>query len=194
MLFFPPPTKIGRRTAAALLLAFFLAACMAGAPDWQRVSLPALTIPAPTAAADRRYLGLEPGTAQFTLDQVTGKLVVLEFILAQCPHCQREAPKMKRFYELVQERGLGDQIKFVGIALGNTPLETGLFKERYQTPFPLIPNPGRYVMKVEATPTLYFLRPGPGGESRILYQATGHLPGEEKLLQQAIELGGLSSS
>jgi len=193
MKIFPVPKKTAGRLVAGMLL-LLLSACLATTPDWQRTSLPPLVIPAPTRAADRQYLGLAPETTSFTLDQIKGRLVVLEFILAQCPHCQHEAPKMKQFYELVQERGFSDRIKFVSIALGNTPLETGLFRDRYQVPFPLIPNPGKYVTKVEATPTLYFLQPESGGGARVLYEAVGRLPDAEKLLQQAIELGGLSSS
>ena len=189
-----PRTKNGRAVLVAILLLLMLPACLTGAPDWQRpTSLPVLDIPAPATAGDRQYLGLDANASRFTLEQVRGQLVVLEFILAQCPHCQHEAPKMKRFYELVQQRQLGDRIKFISIALGNTPLEAGLFKERYQLPFPVIPNPGQQVMRVEATPTLYFLRPEPGG-ARILYEAVGRLPDGEKLLRQAIELGGISPS
>ena len=190
---FPVSRNAGTGIITVTALLLLLSACLAGTPDWQRTSLPALVIPAPATAADRQYLGLAPAVSRFTLDQVKGRLVVLEFILAQCPHCQHEAPKMKHFYNLVKQQGLDKRIKFISVALGNTRLESNLFKERYEVPFPVIPNPGRRVMEIEATPTLYFIRPEAGG-SKVLFEAVGRLPDGEELLRRALELGDFSPS
>ena len=165
------------------LLGGLLAACAAFSPGSRQISLPRLVIPAPAAAADRNYLGLKDSARYFSLNHLKARLAIIEVIMAQCPHCQRQAPKMDIFYRLLSERGLQDQVRIFAIALGNTPFETGLYKERYQVPFPIIPDPGGTLLRVDATPTLYILEPDPGGGSRILRQETGMLPAPEKLVE-----------
>ena len=174
--------------ATGLLLLFLglFAGCRGSAPNRYLSRLPELSIPLPATIAERQYLGLTTKFGHFSLADIKAKVVVLEMILVQCPHCQHEAPQMNRFYELVKEHGLLPQIKFLSIAMGNTPLEVGLYRERYQVPFPIIPNPGRYILTVDATPTLYLLRPQPNGESQILFAAVGRLPKPAALLQKAI--------
>ncbi|NPA25258.1 MAG: TlpA family protein disulfide reductase [Deltaproteobacteria bacterium] len=171
------------RLLTLVILGGLLAACTAIAPGSRPTSLPELSIPAPTLPAERNYLGLKDSAGHFSFNDLKSRLTVIEIIMAQCPHCQREAPKMDAFYRLLAERGLQDQVRIFAIALGNTPFETGLYKERYQVPFPIIPDPGGTLLRVDATPTLYIIEPDSGGGSRILHQEAGILSTPEELIE-----------
>ncbi len=170
------------RTAILLLLSALLTGCFLppASPPVTEVLPPAIPLPASDQAIS--YLGLEPGASAFSLGEVEGELVVFEIIMAQCPHCQREAPKINRLYRMLREAGLAEEVKILAIALGNTALETGLYRERFHVPFPLIPNPDGRLLRVDGTPTLYLVKIGGRDTSHIIYQGIGRLPPAGDLL------------
>jgi|GEM_PF-6267688 len=72
------------RVLGVLLLMFFSLSCYlahaAGAGSITvGTTLPAFKLPGPTATAEQEYLGLK-GSDPFTLSQVSGKLIMIEFL------------------------------------------------------------------------------------------------------------------
>ncbi|MBN2396775.1 MAG: TlpA family protein disulfide reductase [Deltaproteobacteria bacterium] len=103
-------------------------------------SLPALKFSVPAEREDREYLGL-PGGDFFEVSQVKAEVVILEVMSMYCPFCQKEAPAVNELYRLIEENPkLKNRIKLIGIGAGNSPYELKVFREKYQVPFPLVPD------------------------------------------------------
>ncbi|MBN2331758.1 MAG: TlpA family protein disulfide reductase [Deltaproteobacteria bacterium] len=178
---------MGHRIAVMLTIlgVCFLPACTTP-PPVGTTPCPEVRLPAPPEEGARHYLGLPAGMEEFTFADISAKVLVVEMLQVQCPHCQGEAPSVNEFYQLVKKRGLADRIKVMGIATGNTPFEVDLYRRRYQVPFPLIADPGGRQLSVAATPTFFVIEPHADG-GQVLYEKKGGLPGGEKFLNLIIE-------
>jgi len=86
------------------------------------------------------YMGVT--NAPFPIREVQGKALLIEIFSMYCPHCQREAPKVNELYEAIQASGHGDELKVLGVGAGNSQFEVDFFRDQYQIPFPLFPDPG----------------------------------------------------
>ena len=99
-----------------------------------------LRLPTPESADVRDYLGLPPGDA-FSPTAIAGKILVIEIFSMYCPHCQREAPAVNRLYQAIQDaEPLRDQVKMIGIGVGNSTFEINHFRKEYSILFPLFPD------------------------------------------------------
>jgi peroxiredoxin len=114
---------------------------------------------------------------------------------AYCPYCQREAPALNQLYRAIQEDpGLKDRMKLFGLAADNTYFETELYRDRYEVPFHLVPDPELRVAQILGevrTPHFLVLRLEPGGPGRVVLSTMGHLGEPEAFLEQAARAGGL---
>lgn len=120
--------------------------------------LPAFSMTAPESAAHRDYLGLSPETSTFTLTDVDAPLVLIQIFSMYCPICQREASEVNTLHALIEEQGLADRIKILGLGAGNSDLEVQVFRERYAVPFPLISDPDYILHQVfQGIGTPYFV-------------------------------------
>ncbi|MDT8440636.1 MAG: TlpA disulfide reductase family protein [Desulfuromonadales bacterium] len=137
---------MNKRIQTGVVIAVLLAGIVAGAtPALATVAfgdqLPEVWLPAPTAAADRAYLGL--GDAEtFRPDQVRAELLLLEVLNVHCMHCQMQAPATNELYRLLQADPLTRQrVRLLAIALGNTAEEVERFRQQQQIPFPVVADP-----------------------------------------------------
>ncbi len=104
-------------------------------------------LPAPVSEETAEYLGLEGREEPFRLNQVQGRVLVVEIFDMYCIYCQQGAPRVNRFYREIQREGLGDQIKIIGVGRNNSDIEVDVFKDRFKVEFPLFPDPDRGVTK-----------------------------------------------
>jgi thiol-disulfide isomerase/thioredoxin len=111
--------------------------------------LPAILIQQDITKDQRKYLGLRSGflgmfaAQEFKPSDVAAEVLVIEFFNIHCMSCQRQAPVMNKVFDLVNShRIMRDQVRFFGIGVGNTELETDLFMRRYSVGFPLFADPG----------------------------------------------------
>jgi hypothetical protein len=74
-------------------------------------------------------------------------VLVIQIFDMYCRNCQKDAPDVNRLYEQVAGSDLADRVRFLGIGKGNTAVETGIFDERYEVPFPLFPDPNKENVK-----------------------------------------------
>lgn len=145
-------------TLAALVAAIVL--MLPGAPAANAIPavgdrLPTVRLPVP-GDTDREYLGIARGKS-FTVGNITAPVVVIEFFSMYCPHCQAEAPTTVSLYErLKNDPRLSKRVRLIGIGVGNSAYEVGIFKKKYGIPFPLFED-GDYsilnLVDIRNTPT-----------------------------------------
>lgn len=83
------------------------------------------------------YLGLTTGDTAFSVKDIKSELVLVEFFSMYCPHCQHEAPLVNTLHTMIHDKKLDSRIKLIGIGIGNSAYEVGIFQEKFQIPFPL---------------------------------------------------------
>lgn len=123
------------------------------------------------SADEAQYLGLAgkglAGKGEFSIAQISGDLILLEVISVHCASCRNQAPIMYELYEeLIDDPALKDRIKLIALAGGNKPWEVEEYRDEFDVPFPIIPDPKFVVLDqigVNRTPFHYLLRKS-GGE------------------------------
>lgn len=105
-------------------------------------TLPELTLTAPENSEHLKYLGLsaQPGE-QFKLTDIQADILVIELFSMYCPYCQKEAPLVNEFYELIRQReDKGVKVKIIGLGASNSQFEVEHFATTYEVSFPLFPD------------------------------------------------------
>jgi peroxiredoxin len=95
------------------------------------------------------------------LDQLDTPYLVLEIMRTNCPHCQKEAPAMNKFYQLVQGSDLKGKVKFLAVAQSSSINDVKQFKKSYGVPFQMVADPNSTVenaLHIQGVPTVIVLR------------------------------------
>ena len=129
---------------ALTLAATWLAGCSTTPPKPGPADL---RLSAPDNATEREYLGLTNATARFALEEIRCEVLVIDCFDMYCHICQTGAGHVNELYRLVQERGLGSRVKFLGLGLGDSPLEVATYKDKFQVPFPVFSDRRSIVAK-----------------------------------------------
>ena len=137
-----PLGRIGTWTAAAALLV--LAA--AGKPPADVLIRPGDPFPdlefyGLLEPGDYRKLGLEKTSGPFRLSEIPGRVLVLEFFNKACVPCQTHVRQVEAAYQEILERGLGEQIRVLGVAAGNLPKYLGRYRKRRKLTYPITADP-----------------------------------------------------
>ncbi len=104
-------------------------------------TLPELTLDAPDSAENRAYLGIE-GREPFSLYQVSARIIILEIFSYLCTHCRRQALVLNDVYERIQnDKTVTKGVKIIGIAAACDQKQVDKWKDTFDAPFPLIPDP-----------------------------------------------------
>ena len=163
-------------------------------PPVQGDVLPEINLLVPENTADRNYLGLEGGEF-FKIPQIKAKVIIIEIFSMYCPYCQSEAPEINRLYGIVEgDPDLKDKIKLIGIGAGNSSFAVGVFKKKYNVPFPLIPDEDFSIHKcIGEVRTRYFLgvKINDDGTHRVFFSKLGGFKGAEPFLDLMLKLSGL---
>jgi len=106
------------------------------------------------------------------LDELRGKVVLVNFWATSCPGCIKEMPDMVESYELYRDRGF----EIVAVAMSYDPPNYVLnFVQTRQLPFPVALDVdgahARAFGNVQLTPTTFII----GKDGRILEQKLGEL-------------------
>ena len=78
-------------------------------------SVSSLLATAPVPRKSRELVISEPSGKQTSLSDFKGKVVVVEFLLINCPHCMRVAKMISKLQEEMSQRGL----QTIGVAFDN---------------------------------------------------------------------------
>lgn len=90
---------------------------------------------------DKQYLGFS-NRKTYSLSCIRSEFVLVICFSIYCPVCQSHADKFNRLYKLIQEDNfIKRNLKIIGIGLGNNKKEVDYFKEYYNIPYPLVPDP-----------------------------------------------------
>jgi peroxiredoxin len=138
----------------------------AAAPVDTGEPFPVVALPAPADPAQQAYLGLDK-EGPFTLNQVEGKVVLVELLNVLCPHCRKQTGPYNELYRMIEgdpvTRG---RIKMLGVAVANSDEQIEDFVDIYAVAFPVVSD-RRFALHraLRAGPTpfsLYVLRDAPG--------------------------------
>jgi thiol-disulfide isomerase/thioredoxin len=140
----------------------------------------------PTDPQMAAYLGVSPQRHYFRLTEIKTKVLIAEVFQSRCPHCRELVPDFLNLYKVVQQRGLGSRIKFIGVGFGERLIDVEEFGMRYDIPWPLFPDPGGTRIKVEEIPVTFILRMTPEA-AYVIYEYHGILPAPDTLLRQLDE-------
>lgn len=182
---------------ALLVLGMILcgpAAGLAAGPPTIGGQLPDFALGVPKDAAEKNYLGLS-GSGAFKIPQIRAQAVVVEIFSMYCPYCQKEAPNVNRVYEKIEaDPALRGKIKLLGIGVGNSAFEVGVFRKKYNIPFPLFPDGDFVLHKVlgEArTPYFIGVKIGPDGSHQVIHSRLGAFESVEKFLDEIVKASDL---
>jgi len=155
---------------------------------------PEVALPAPTSATDRSYLGLGDA-ASFSASQVGGAMLLVELLNVHCPHCQMQTASYNELFRLIEANPASrGRIRMLGIAVGNVPAEVASFRDRYQVPFPVIPDPGFAAWRAiggSATPlSIYVRQTAPGSPGVVAETHLGLNTHYQQILGRLQELAG----
>ncbi|MBF0209329.1 MAG: redoxin domain-containing protein [Desulfamplus sp.] len=75
----------------------------------------------------------------FTISDIAADIVIVQIFSMYCPHCQKDAPNMNSFFNLLKNsESYKDRIKLIGIGAGNSAFEVDFFRKTYLVEFPLL--------------------------------------------------------
>jgi len=176
-------------TVAVLFLAI-ASEVLAMSPDGMKDQLMKIKLSAPETQALREYLGLgdEP---DFTIDRIDAKVVIIEIFSMYCPHCQREAPIINRFYDLLRKnKKTGSDFKLIGIGVGNSSFEVDHFRTTYGISFPLFAD-GEFKLHKAlgevGTPHFICLARSKNGSWSVILSRSGGIKDPEAFLSTILE-------
>ncbi len=156
--------------------------------------LPVINLPIPKNPDERSYLGLS-GSGLFKIPQIKAKVVIVEIFSMYCPVCQKDAPGVNQLYRLIENNpDIKDQIKLVGIGVGNSSYEVGVFKKTYAVPFPLFPDEDFTIHEAcgeVRTPYYVVVKINENGTHLIVHSQLGDYPGAEPFLELVLKASGL---
>lgn len=145
----------------------------------------------PEAPATRAYLGL-PDDQTFDPVTIAGKLMVIEIFSMYCPHCQREAPAVNEVYKAIQASPiLREQVKMIGIGVGNSSFEVDHFRQHYQIEFPLFPDEAFVIHQALGevrTPFFIIAAIGADDKGKILWTGAGNMDPLETFMDRLNDL------
>jgi len=154
-----------RRWLLGVLGGLLLVSPVVAEPIEMGETFPKVPLPAPLEVAQRNYLGLSDDQP-FTLDQIKGRVVLVEMLNVLCPHCQKQTSPYNQLYKrLESDPTTRGQVKMLGVAVANTDEQIDDFVVIYNVLMPVVPDRQfsmHRAVRGGATPfSIYVLRDSP---------------------------------
>ncbi len=157
--------------------------------------LPEFSLTTPKDRGERNYLNLSFFSMSFKIPDLKTQVVLIEIFSMYCPYCQAEAPNVNRLYEKIEASPtLKGKIKVIGIGVGNSPFEVGVFKKKYNISFPLFPDGDfkiHQLMGEVRTPYFIGVKINSDGSHRVFYSRLGALGNVDQFLYEIGKLSGI---
>jgi peroxiredoxin len=105
---------------------------------------------------DKHHLGLlEQGA---TFHDIDSEFMLVEVFSIYCPQCQRIVGNLNNLYKMIQADPVcKENIKMIGIGVGNNMTEVEYFRKYYTVSFPLLPDPDFSIHKILKSPRTPFI-------------------------------------
>jgi len=133
-----------------------LGICDSAATPRKGSRMPSMSLNAPESQKDCDYLGVA-ANQPFVLADVNSDLIMVEIIGVYCPQCHKQRPPINRLYHRIQkDAALSKKVKFMGIAVGATPMEVAYLVKDSHIPYPIITDPTFDVHKLLSEPRTPF--------------------------------------
>ena len=153
-------------------------------------------LPVPENGDDRVYLGLAESSGTFTFGQVKADVLIVEILSMYCPYCQDSANSVNRVYSLLQKKGYGARVKLLGIAIADTPLETKLYKTKFNVSFPVLSDPNAGVRAnffYTETPYFVAIKLGVGAPPTVCFVSPGAFDDPELFVDTVLNKSGIAN-
>ena len=146
-----------------LLLPGFLPAAELQTAD----QFPSFEVKEAVTDQDYKYLGLTKGSffskGKTSLNDISGELLLVEFLNRYCMVCQKDAPEFNKLFDAIEkDAGLKGKVKILGIAVGNSAKEVENFKKEFKVQFPIVADRETDIYRLAGSPPgsplLYMLR------------------------------------
>ena len=190
--------KIVLRALSVLCFVLLMAASLwAASPPAVGGQLPDFQLSFPKNSADKSYLNISGSlfSSSFKIPQIRAQVAIIEIFSMYCPYCQAEAPNVNSLYQKIESNpALKGKIKLVGIGVGNSEYEVGVFKKKYNIPFALFPDGDFKIHKLMGevrTPYFIGVKINPDGSHQVFYSKLGAFAGVDQFLKQIVALSGL---
>ncbi len=146
-----------------------LALCNVGVAGELRTATQFPSFEVKEAIDDRgyKYLGLTKGSllskGRTSLNDISGELLLVEFLNRYCMICQKDAPEFNKLYDAIgKETALDGKVKILGVAVGNSTREAERFRAEFQVQFPVVADRETDIYRMAGSPPgsplLYVLR------------------------------------
>jgi thiol-disulfide isomerase/thioredoxin len=137
-----------KRSSIHVVGIIFISLILSYSLSWSETKPVGFAIPFPdltfTQALSKReqvYLGI-PQKKTFSLKEIRGNLILIEFISTYCVSCQRQAPIFNELYTSIEnDPVLKGKVKMIAVAAGNNLKEVEDYKKEYKVPYPIIGDP-----------------------------------------------------
>ena len=176
---------------AFLTSAVLLVAALLSVPAWAGGQLPDFRVKGNLTRAQAEYLGLGDPAAPFNFSDVKTEFILLNVFSLYCGPCQRDAPHLNEMYDEIEAMGLAGRIKFLGLAAGNSPGETELWRSRFKVEFPLIPDRDYALHKglgEVSTPYFVLARIAGPGRLDVLFAQEGAVEDKDAFFEDILAL------
>jgi peroxiredoxin len=156
--------------------------------------IPEFKLQIPKEQSEKTYLGLS-GKGTFLIQDIKARLVLIEIFSMYCPFCQKDAPNVNALFTLIEkDPHLKSKIKILGIGVGNSLYEVGIFKKRYTIEFPLFSDQDFTIHKLFGevrTPYFIAVRISESGDCEIIYSKLGSFGEPHPFLEMLKKSAGL---
>ena len=124
---------------SSLLLVAILASNLWAAKSISSGELfPEVLLPAPTDPAQRSYLGLADDNP-FTIQQIEGRIALVEILNVHCPHCIKQTKPYNELYDMIEaDPETRGKIKMIGVAVANDDEAIDDFVVIFSLHYPII--------------------------------------------------------
>jgi len=150
----------------------------------------------PDKAEDRAYLGMKEKSGKIPLTKIKADILIVEIFSMYCPHCQKHAPVANKLYQAIDSKEeFRDKIKMIGIGVGNSPYEVGIFKEKYSPPFPLFDDRNSAVVNAFGgilTPHYFGLKMYKNSSFEVFYSKAGGFTDADEFLKMIVKSTGIT--
>ncbi|MBK1647074.1 TlpA family protein disulfide reductase [Rhabdochromatium marinum] len=137
--------------------------------------------PMPSVAPAPGFDLQTPAETRVVLEDLRGKVVVVNFWATWCPPCRAEMPSMERAWQHLRDQG----VQFVAINVDEDAATVAEFARAVGVSFPLLLDPGAQVTQtwpLRGLPTTYVVDP----EGQLRFRVQGELEWDAPSVMQQI--------